>query len=57
MDWIDLAQDRDHYEYGAVCIMNENWQGKAKYTEETCPDVTLSIINPICQSYLFQCMG
>jgi hypothetical protein len=25
---------------------NENWQGKPKYSEKTCPNVTLSITNP-----------
>jgi hypothetical protein len=26
---------------------NENWQGKPKYSEKTCPSVTLSTTNPI----------
>jgi hypothetical protein len=26
---------------------NENWQGKPKYSEETCPNATLSTTNPI----------
>jgi hypothetical protein len=25
---------------------NENWQGKSKYSEKTCPSATLSITNP-----------
>jgi hypothetical protein len=27
---------------------NENWQGKPKYLEKTCPSPTLSTINPTC---------
>jgi hypothetical protein len=27
---------------------DENWQGKPKYSEKTCPSVTLSTINPTC---------
>jgi hypothetical protein len=26
---------------------NENWQGKLKYSEETCPSAILSTTNPI----------
>jgi hypothetical protein len=29
---------------------NEDWQGKPKYSEETCPSVTLSTTNPTCQT-------
>jgi hypothetical protein len=29
---------------------NENWQGKPKYSEETCPSATLSTTNPTCQT-------
>jgi hypothetical protein len=25
---------------------NENWQGKTKYSEKTCPNATLSTTNP-----------
>jgi hypothetical protein len=28
---------------------NENWQGKPKYSEKTCPSTTLSTTNPIWQ--------
>jgi hypothetical protein len=27
---------------------NEDWQGKPKYSEKTCPNVTLSTTNPTC---------
>jgi hypothetical protein len=27
---------------------NENWQGKQKYSEKTCPSATLSTTNPTC---------
>jgi hypothetical protein len=27
-------------------LMNENWQGKSKYSEKTCPSATLSTTNP-----------
>jgi hypothetical protein len=27
---------------------NEDWQGKPKYSEKTCPSATLSTINPTC---------
>jgi hypothetical protein len=27
---------------------NDDWQGKPKYSEKTCPSVTLSTTNPTC---------
>jgi hypothetical protein len=27
---------------------NEDWQGKPKYSEKTCPSATLSTTNPTC---------
>jgi hypothetical protein len=35
---------------GEVGAMNGLWQGKPKYSEKTCPDATLSTINPTCQT-------
>jgi hypothetical protein len=29
---------------------NEDWQGKPKYSEKTCPSATLSTTNPTCQT-------
>jgi hypothetical protein len=29
---------------------NEDWQGKLKYSEKTCPSATLSTTNPTCQT-------
>jgi hypothetical protein len=29
---------------------NEDWQGKPKYSEKTCPSATLSTANPTCQT-------
>jgi hypothetical protein len=30
----------------AAIVWNEDWQGKPKYSEETCPSATLSTTNP-----------
>jgi hypothetical protein len=30
---------------------NEDWQGKPKYSEKTCPNSTLSTTNPTCQTW------
>jgi hypothetical protein len=35
----------DEGDYGAVW-WNEDWQGKPKYSEKTCPSATLSTTNP-----------
>jgi hypothetical protein len=37
-------------EDGEVGGMNGFWQGKPKYSEKPCPDVTLSTTNPTCQT-------
>jgi hypothetical protein len=41
-----LMGDYDDEEIGRMMI----WQGKPKYSEETCPSVALSATNPTCLS-------
>jgi hypothetical protein len=31
-------------------LVDEDWQGKLKYSEKTCPSATLSTTNPNCQT-------
>jgi hypothetical protein len=36
----------DDGDCGAIGGMNEDWQGKPKYAEKTCPSAILSTTNP-----------
>jgi hypothetical protein len=40
---VPASGDCEDGEFGG---MNENWQGKPKYSENTCPSATLSTTNP-----------
>jgi hypothetical protein len=44
--WSIVPAPDDRWRWTCSSWWNENWQGKPKYSEETCPNATLSTINP-----------
>jgi hypothetical protein len=45
-NWPILPAPDDRWWWMWSCRWNEDWQGKPKYSEKTCPSATLSITDP-----------
>jgi hypothetical protein len=45
-NWPIIPSPDDRWWWMCSSRWNENWQGKPKYSEKTCPSTTLSITNP-----------
>jgi hypothetical protein len=43
--WAVVRAPSDRWRWVSSSQWNENWQGKPKYSEKTCPNATLSITN------------